>query len=163
SMRPDNPSAPFTLPEFLDYRRQTRTLSGLAAYANWSASLAGDAATERLTGLRLSANAFDVLGVAPAAGRLLHESDDRPEAPQVVVLSYALWQRKYGGSADVVGRTARINGAPFVIVGVLPAQFPLPFRDPDIITPLAPDRDPLWHVRSSVNFLRFFGRLNPGV
>ena len=57
SVRPDNPNAPFSLPEFIDYRSQTRTLSGLAAYANWSASLAGDGITERLQGARMSANA----------------------------------------------------------------------------------------------------------
>ena len=57
---------------------QARSLSGLAAYANWSASLAGDGITERLQGARMSANAFDVLGVSPAAGRLLDDSDDRP-------------------------------------------------------------------------------------
>jgi putative ABC transport system permease protein len=161
SVRPDNPSAPFTLPEFMDYRSQTRTLSGLSAYANWSASLAGDGVTERLQGARMSANAFDVLGLSPAAGRLLNDSDDRADAPQVVILSYRLWQRQYGGAADVVGKTARINGEPFVIVGVMPAQFPL-LPDVDVVTPLVPDRDPLRHVRSSVNFLRVFGRLNPG-
>ena len=63
SVRPDNPAAPFTLPEFMDYRSQTRTLSGIAAYANWSASLAGDNITEGLQGSRISANAFDVLGL----------------------------------------------------------------------------------------------------
>ena len=89
SVRPDNPGAPFTLPEFMDYRSRTRTLSGLAAYANWSASLAGDGITERLTGARMSANAFDVLGVMPAAGRLLNDSDDRADAPRVVLLSTA--------------------------------------------------------------------------
>ena len=68
SVRPDNPSAPFSLPEFMDYRSQTRTLSGLAAYANWSASLAGDGITERLQGARMSANAFDVLGVVACGG-----------------------------------------------------------------------------------------------
>jgi putative ABC transport system permease protein len=160
SVRPDNPNAPFSLPEFIDYRRETRTLSGLAAYANWSASLASDGVTARLTGARMSANAFDVLGLSPAAGRLLHESDDRPDAPHVVVLSHRLWQRLYGGSADAVGTTARINGESFVIVGVLPAQFPLPLREIDVVTPLAPDRDPLRHVRGSVNFLRVFGRLS---
>ena len=108
----------------MDYRSQTRTLSGLAAYANWSASLAGDGITERLQGARMSANAFEVLGVTPAAGRLLNESDDRPDAPPVVVLSHRLWQRQYGGSADVVGKTVRINGESFVIVGVLPAAVP---------------------------------------
>src|SRR5262245_32556260 len=77
SVRADNPNAPFTLPEFVDYRARTQTLSGLAAYANWSASLAGDGVTERLTGARMSANALDVLGVSPAAGRLLNDGDDR--------------------------------------------------------------------------------------
>jgi predicted permease len=162
SARPDNPDAPFSLPEFLDYRSRTRTLEGLAAYANWSASMAGDDVTERLQGARMSANAFDVLGVSPAAGRLLHESDDRADAPQVVALSHRLWQRRYGGARDALGGTVRINGESFVVVGVLPAQFPLPLRDVDVVTALAPDRDPLRHVRNSVNFLRFFGRLNPG-
>jgi putative ABC transport system permease protein len=162
SVRPDNPNAPFSLPEFMDYRSRTRTLSGLSAYANWSASLLGDGVTERLQGARLSANAFEVLGVTPSAGRLLNESDDGADAPPVVVLSYRLWQRQYGGATDIVGKTVRINSEPFVIVGVLPAQFPLPLRDIDVVTPLAPERDPLRHVRNSVNFLRVFGRLNPG-
>ena len=164
SVRTDNPNAPFTLPEFIDYRRRTHSLSGLAAYANWSASLAGDGLTERLTGARMSANAFDVLGVSPAAGRLLDDRDDRADAPRVVVLSHRLWQRKYGGAADMVGKAVRINGESFTIVGVLPSPFPLPppLRDVDVVTPLAPDTDPLRHIRSSVNFLRFFGRLHPG-
>jgi putative ABC transport system permease protein len=161
SVRADNPSAPFTLPEFMDYRSQARTLSGLAAYAYWGASLAGDGVTERLTGARMSANAFDVLGVGPAAGRLLVEDDDRPDAPAVVVLSFRLWQRRFGGSALAVGRTVRINGESYVIAGVLPPQFPWPLRDLDLVTPLAPERDPLRHARGSVNFLRFFGRLGP--
>ena len=162
SVRPDNRNAPFTLPEFLDYRTRARTLSGLAAYANWSASLAGDGITERLQGARMSANTFDVLGISAAAGRLLHESDDRADAPLVVVFSYRLWQRLYGGAADTIGRTVRINSQSFTVVGVLPPQFPLPLRDVDVVTPLAPERDPLRNARSSANFLRLFGRLNSG-
>src|SRR6266545_6197913 len=65
SVRTDNPAAPFTLPEFLDYRSRTRTLAGIAAYANWRASLAGDRITEGLQGARISANAFDLLGLMP--------------------------------------------------------------------------------------------------
>jgi predicted permease len=163
SVRSDNPAAPFTLPEFMDYRSRTRTLAGLAAYANWSASLAGDGITERFTGLRMSANVFDVLGARPAAGRVLNDGDDRPDAPRVVMLSYRLWQQRYGGAADVVGRSVRINSEPFTIVGILPAQFPLPLRDIDVVTPLVPEGDPLRHLRNSVNFLRFIGRLTPGV
>jgi predicted permease len=161
SVRADGPNAPFSLPEFMDYRSRTRTLAGLAAYANWSASLAGDGVTERFQGARMSANAFDVLGVGPAAGRLLNDSDDRPDAPRVVVFSHRLWQRRHGGAPDIVGRTVRINGESFLVVGVLPPHFPLPLRDIDVVTPLVPDRDPLRHVRNSVNFLRIFGRLGP--
>jgi putative ABC transport system permease protein len=162
SVRPDNPSAPFTLPEFMDYRSQTRTLAGIAAYTAWSASLAGDNTTEGLQGARISANAFDVLGLAPAAGRLLRESDDRPDAPKVTVLSYRLWQRRFSGAAGAMGSSVRLNGESFTIAGILPPHFPFPFRDVDVFVPLVPDRDPVRYVRSSTNSLRFFGRLNPG-
>ena len=98
SVRPDNPSAPFTLPEFMDYRSQARSLTGLAAYANWSASLAGDGVTERLQGARMSANAFDVLGVAPAAGRLLDRKRQSRRCaarrgPESSTLAAAVWWR----------------------------------------------------------------------
>jgi predicted permease len=162
SMRPDNPAAPFSLPEYLDYRSQTRTLSGVVAYSNWSASLAGDDITEGLQGARISANAFDVLGLTPAAGRLLRESDDRPDAPKVAVLSYRLWQRRFGGARGAVGKSVRLNSESFVIAGILPPHFPLPLRDIDVVVPLVPDRDPYRYVRNSPNFLMFFGRLNPG-
>jgi putative ABC transport system permease protein len=93
----------------------------------------------------------------------LNVSDDRRDAPQVVLLSHRYWQRRYGGAADTIGKAVRINGQSFVVVGVLPAQFPLPLQDVDVVTPLVPDRDPLRYVRSSVNFLRVFGRLNVNV
>ena len=163
SVRPDLAAAPFTLPEYMDYRQQTRSLAGVAAYANWSASMESKGVMERFQGARMSANMFDVLGVAPAAGRLLRDSDDRADAPAVAVLSYRLWQRLVGGGSEAVGRSVRINGESYVVVGVLPRRFPLPLRDVDVVVPLVPDRDPLRHVRNSVNFLRLFGRLNPGV
>jgi predicted permease len=163
SVRTDRPDAPFTLPEYLDYRERNRTLTGLAAYANWSASVASEGLTERLQGARVSANAFAVLGVTPAAGRLFTDADDRADAPAVVVISHRLWQQRFGGAADVVGRQLRVNGLPVSVAGVLPRHFPLPLPGIDMFTPLSPDRDPLRHVRSSTSFLRFFGRLAPGV
>jgi putative ABC transport system permease protein len=163
SVRPDNPAAPFTLPEYMDYRQRVQGLAGLAAYANWSASISVGDVMERFQGSRMSANVFDVLGVAPSAGRLLRESDDRPDAPAVAVLSHRLWQRLFGRDPGAVGRTVRINGEPYAIAGILPRHFPLPLRDIDVVVPLAPDRDPLRHERNSVNFLRFVGRLGPAV
>lgn len=163
SVRSDNPAAPFTLPEFMDYRDRIRTLSGFAAYANWRASLAGGEITEGLQGARMSANAFEVLGLTPVAGRLLRESDDRAGAPRVAVLSYRLWQRRFHGAADSIGSTIRLNNESFVIAGVLPPHFPWPLRDIDVVVPLVPEQDALRYVRNSVNNLLFFGRLNRGV
>jgi len=159
SVRPDNPAAPFTLPEYMDFRAQARTLTGIAALANWSAGLETDGVTERLQGARLSANSFDVLGVSASAGRVLQPSDDEPGAPLVAVISYGAWQRLFGGAAAIVGRPARINGDAYTIVGVLPRHFPLPLRGVDVVVPLSPDRDPNRFVRDSPNFLRLFGRL----
>jgi putative ABC transport system permease protein len=177
SIRRDNPNGPFTLPEYIDYRARTRTLAGLAAYGNWSASVepprdataaspergAGDGVAERLTGARMSGNAFAVVGVAPAAGRLLREADDEPGADRVVVLSYRFWQRRFGGATEAIGATVRINGGPYTVVGIMPPHVPLPLLDIDVATALQPDTDPLRHLRNSVNFLRFIGRLADGV
>ena len=163
SVRPDNPIAPFSLPEFMDYRSQTRALSGLAAYAYWRANFTGTDLNEGLQGARVSANLFDLLGVTPFAWRLLIDSDDRPYALKVVVLSYQLWQRRFSGAPGIVGTSLRLNGESFLVAGILPPHFPLPLRDVEVFVPLVPDRDPYRYVRSSTNFLRFIGRLNPGV
>jgi predicted permease len=163
SVRPDNPAAPFSLPEFMDYRALTRTLSGVGAYANWSASLDVGGRTERFQGARLSANSFAIFGVRASAGRLLGESDDALGAAPVAVLSYGLWQRQFGGAADIVGRPLRIDGQSVTVVGILPRHFPLPLQGIDVIVPLVPDRDPSRFARNSTNFLRLFGRLHDGV
>ena len=163
SVRSDNPSAPFTVAEFMDYRSQTRAMSGIVAFANWTARLAGDEITEGLQGARISANAFDVLGVTPAAGRLLHDADDQPSAAKVAVLGYRLWQRRFKGTAAAVGQSVRLSGESFVIAGVLPPHFPFPLREVDVFVPLAPELDPSRYVRNSANSLRLFGRLSPGL
>src|SRR5690349_17938916 len=69
---------PFTIPDFMDYREQNHTLEGLAAYGTWSANLTGRGEPERLSGMKISANAFDLLGVRARAGRTLHADDDTP-------------------------------------------------------------------------------------
>ena len=90
----------------------------------------------------MSANVFDVLGITPAAGRLLNDADDRPDAPLVAIVSHRLWQSRFRSSPGTSSARVRINGDSCVIVGVLPAHFPLPLRGIDVVTALAPDRDP---------------------
>jgi putative ABC transport system permease protein len=161
SVRPDRPDAPFSLPETMDYRERARTID-IAAYANWSATLATAGVAQRLQGMRISANAFQVLGVSPVAGRLLLPSDDDATAGHVVLVSHAFWQNELGGSRAAIGQTIRLNAEAYTVVGVLPGDFTLPLRDVDVVVPLQPDLDPRRHQRNSVNFLRLIGRLHDG-
>jgi putative ABC transport system permease protein len=162
SMTKDQPNYPFSLPEFIDYRERAKSLDALVAYTTWSAILGGTGSAERLQGIRISSSAFDVLGVKPAAGRLLNARDDDAAAARVAVVAFDLWQRRFGGRDAAIGTVALLNGEPFEIVGVLPRHFPLPGTI-DVAVPLAPDRDPSRAARRSVNLLRFIGRLRPKV
>ncbi len=163
SVRPDRNDAPFTLPEYIDYRDQTRTLDQLAAIATWNASLTGHGDAERFQGMRVSANAYQLLGIGAALGRTLVPADDDPGAPRVVVLSHALWQRRFGADPGLIGQKLILNGDSYEIVGVLPPASPPLLPGAELASPLSPETDPWRHVRTSVNFLRFVGRLKPGV
>jgi putative ABC transport system permease protein len=162
STRPEGRGGPFSVPELIDYRAQVRSLDQLVAYGPWNANLTGGGHAERLQGLRMSANAFEALGVRPARGRLLSPADDAAGAPRVAVLGHALWLRRFGGADGIVGQALRLNGESYLVVGVLPRRFPLPQRDIDVVVPLAAEADPARDVRSSASFLRFIGRLAPG-
>ncbi|MCI0355473.1 MAG: ABC transporter permease, partial [Acidobacteria bacterium] len=161
--RPDPGKYPFTLPDFIDYRDQNKSLAGIAAFANWSANLTDRGDPERFQGLRISACAFQMLGVEAVVGRTLLPADDTAGQQSVVVLSYGLWQRRFGADRRLVGDTLTLNGVSYTVVGVLPPQFLFPIREAELAIPLAPDADPLRSVRTSVNFLRAVGRLKPGV
>jgi predicted permease len=114
------------------YRRESKTLQDVAAWSDGQVNLTGDGDPERVAYGAVTANLFSVLGVAPLAGRVFVPQEDVPNGPQVVVLGYGLWQRRYGGDPAVVGRTIQINGRPYEIVGVMPAGFVLPtdFQNP---------------------------------
>jgi predicted permease len=158
SVRTDRPDAPFSLPEFMDFRARVRTVD-VGTYSNWSATLKTADLPQRLQGMRMSAHGMEILGARASAGRLLSAADDAPGADRVVVISYALWQRQFGGDSRIIGSGIQLNGETYSVVGVLPRHFPLPLDDVDVVVPLRPDRDPLRYARNSVNFLRLFGRL----
>ncbi len=163
SMRPDGIEYPFNLANFLDVRDCNDVMDDMAAYAGWNANLTGDANPERLLGARVTANYFQLLGVDSALGRTLTPEDDRAGSPKVVVLTWRLWQRRYAGSRDVLGKTIRLNGDAHVIVGVLPSRQTLRNGTADFAVPLSPDTDPYREKRNTTNFLRVFGRLKPGM
>jgi len=162
SQLPTNPRAPFSLPEFCDYRDQNTLFDGLAAVGSYNANLVDSGEPERVQGLRLSANIFQLLGVHPLRGRAFVAEDDALNAAPIAMISYGLWSRRYA-KENVVGRSVNLNGEPRTIVGVLPPDFALPNFESDVVVPLQPEGDPRRKIRTSVHFLRFVGRLKPDV
>jgi predicted permease len=152
-------------PDYRDYCARNRSLAGLAAHSAVALSF-NSATPERLIGDLVTGNYFSLLGVRPAAGRLLAEDDDA-----VAVISYGLWQRNFGGGASAIGAKVALNGYPFTIVGVAEEKFrgtvvSLPF---DVWVPLRTHAWTLGQLSSdilenrSAGWLLLFGRLKPGV
>lgn len=144
--------------DFIDWRRSTRTFAGLAAYAGGSFNLGDEGRpADRLSGTYISANGFDVLRAGVAAGRGFVDSDDQPGAPPVVILSHGTWVDRFGADPAVIGRTVRVNAAPAMVIGIMPAGFRFPVLS-DVWQPLAlfgaQPRD-----RRDVRRLAVFGRL----
>ena len=153
--------AAFALPMFLEISAARRTLDGVAAYFQWSANLteAGDA--ERLQAMRVTGNYFQVLGADVAVGRTLTTGDGRSAGASAVVISDGLWKRRFGGSTEVIGRTLRLNGEVFTVVGVLRPDFTFQIREAELAAAWAPEQDPR-RANPALSFLRVVGRLAPG-
>ena len=112
--------------EVVDYRRRARTLREVAAWGEGQVNLTGSGDPERVAAASVTANTFSVLGVSPAIGRVFSSTEDLPKGPNVVVLGYALWSRRYSADPSIVGRSIQIDGRPYEVVGIMPAGFLLP-------------------------------------
>jgi putative ABC transport system permease protein len=120
---PTTPHFPFSPADFRDYRDELRTFDGIAAYLRNDLQLGDAEAPEQLRGMQVTAGFFHLLGWRPALGRDFTVDDEIPGRDDVVVLSDALWRRRFSGDPAVVGRPVRLSGRMFRIVGVLPAGF----------------------------------------
>jgi putative ABC transport system permease protein len=159
SDQPGRDRTPFNVPDFIDYRDSTRTLSGFAGFFAHSANLSDEAAAERVQGIRATGNLFDVMGAHARVGRLLQPGDERPGAEPVVVLNEPFWMRRFGGDRAIVGRAIRLSSEEYTVVGVLAAGFAMPIRDVEFVLPFAADQDPRRGARNSLNFIHGVGRL----
>ncbi|MCI0436306.1 MAG: ABC transporter permease [Gemmatimonadetes bacterium] len=124
----------FTPPDFEDLVEQSRTLSASTALVGWGPNLTGTAEPERLAGQVVSPAFFDVVGVQPAMGRAFTAEEANADA-RVVVLSHGLWQRSFGRDRDLVGRTIRLNGEDFTVIGIMPEGFRPPLQRVDAWRP----------------------------
>jgi putative ABC transport system permease protein len=147
---------------YRELRSQNSVFTDIAAWGNntWPANLTGDREPEKLDGFQVSANFFQVLGLAPTQGRTFAAEEDRPGSNHVVVISHDLWQREFGGDPGVVGRSILLNGAPYEVVGVMPADFSFLLKT-DVWTTLgltaAAESD------RNNKYLQWMGRRKPGV
>ncbi len=117
---------------WLDWQSENHTLQGIAAWRTFTLTLTGVGDPLRLNAQLVSSEFFPLLGVPPLLGRTLSEADDQPNAPPVAVLSYQLWQRRFGGDPAVIGRVVQLNDRPAEIVGVMPAHFRFVYQDTDL-------------------------------
>jgi putative ABC transport system permease protein len=121
-------------PNFQDWKSASTSFEDMGAYHNFSINLVGRGQPQRLEGAAITANLFHLLRVQPVLGRLFSKNEDSPDAQQVLLLSYALWQTNFAGDQGVLGMTVRLNNEPYVIVGVMPKDFSFPNTNAQIWT-----------------------------
>ena len=148
---------------FRDFADRATTLETSAAIGFWQPTLSDGDNPELVPGLRVSATYFATLGVKPIRGRAFRPDEDVPGVPRVVILSHALWQRRFGGDPAIVGKPISIGGTPMEVVGVMPAGFE------DVAAP----QTQIWRVLGyavtdpyacrTCHHLRMVARLRPGV
>ncbi|HXT16385.1 MAG TPA: ABC transporter permease [Gemmatimonadaceae bacterium] len=149
-------------PDFIDYKRGMKTLSGLAAYTRGNATLTAAATPERVRAIRATEEFFPVLQVKPLLGRTFVSEEYGPRIAPSVVLSYGLWQRDFGGDRRVLGQRVQIEGVARTIVGVMPPNFAYPEARTDLWMPMQRFRVDSAGDRQN-NYLFMVGRLKPGV
>ncbi|QNI34067.1 ABC transporter permease [Alloacidobacterium dinghuense] len=156
-------------PDYFDWRAQNHTLSGIASYRGGNFTFFSNGETQHLESQVVSANFFQVLGVAPMLGRDFRWDEEKP-GNRAVMLSYGLWQSAFGSANDIVGRSIRLGDDDYSVAGVMPKGFQFPFATPapQLWVSIATDaydptgNDPATAQRGN-DSLGIIGRLKPGV
>jgi len=150
-----------TLHDYLDWREQQQSFTGVAAYYTGTVNLSGTEGPERFDGGFVSANLFEVLRMRPVLGTAFREGDDRAGAALTVVLGHALWTNRYAADPDVVGKSVIVNGEAATILGVMPEGFQFP-QDQELWVALRDNRATM-ATRGQGWWLNVVGRLRDGV
>ena len=158
-VRPGMDRQPLSLPDLADFKAESRALDAIVAAFGWSVNLTGVGDAERLQGMRVSPEYFEVTGAGVELGRTIQSPD---EHQPVALISHGLWQRRFGGARDVIAKTLVLNGEPFTIVGVLGSDFVSIVRDADIVAPFSASTDPRREGRTQ-GFLRVIARMKAAV
>jgi putative ABC transport system permease protein len=156
--------APVSAPGFVDYQRRARSIESMAVETNWAANLTGQGEPTRLQGARVTGRFFGTLQVPALTGRTLRPDEDSVGRDHVVVLSYGLWHRLFGGSPAVVGRSLSLNGESYEVVGVMPSGFrDAENRNVELWAPLAFRPEQLVDGDRTREYLNLVARTRVGV
>ncbi len=150
----------FAYPNFADCQRESRALE-MTAWRFTTATLSVPGPAENVSGRQIGANLFSVLGIPLFRGRTFRPEEDRPGGVPAAIISYALWQRRFAGSAGALGQPLVYDGKSYTVVGIAPAGFQLDQGDADVFTPLSQDAVPYLQNREAHRFL-VWARLRPG-
>jgi putative ABC transport system permease protein len=154
----------FSLPNYRDLKTRSRTLAEVALFDSGGKgyNLTSGGEPEQVSGLRVTASFFRVLGVSPLLGRVFTDDEEQTGPARVVVLSYGLWSRRYGADPTLVGRTIAMDGQAYTVVGVMPASFQFQFWSGERQLWVPPGWTAGDQDRGSHSFI-CLGRMKPGV
>ena len=159
---PTAPRVNISYADYVDWKRLNIVLNSLDVYNMWNDLLTTPTGTEPVLGVRVSAGFFRTLGVKPTLGRDFRQGEDAVGGPNLVMLSYGTWQRRFGGRTDVIGQSMMLSGATNTVIGVLPKDFQFaPSSDAEFWSALKPDTD--CEKRRDCHNLYGVGRLKDGV
>ncbi|MGA8578586.1 MAG: ABC transporter permease, partial [Bryobacteraceae bacterium] len=148
---------------YLDWREQQRVFAAMTSMYPGGHCDLGEAPALHVPCIQVEANFLATLGIVPATGRDFRPEDDRPRAPKVALLSYAMWQARFAGDPGAVGKTILVDDAPVRVIGFLPRNFEMPqLGDADVLLAEQLDERAARAPNSTV-FLRTFARLKDGV
>ena len=155
---------PFSAPNYFAWKEQNRMFVDMAAADPYAgASLTGDGNPERVSVMRTTANYFSVLGVSAQIGRTFAEGEDQNGHEHVVVLSHEFWERRFAGDPDIIGKTIRLNGAGYEVIGVMPAKFVLQSFQAQVWMPVVLEEGLQSAAARENRNLFLFARLKPDV
>ncbi len=168
---PNFKNGSISYPNFVDWRRMNTTFSSMAAYRSVGFNLSGNGEPERLHGEMISAGFFEILGVNPLMGRTFSQDEDRLGANPTVMITEALWKRKFGSRPDIIGQRMVLNDVGRTIIGVVPSSFHLRIQNfqrggplNEVYAPVGEYNEPKFYdARGSGWGLDAIGRLKEGV
>lgn len=120
---PLGPRFHLSYPDYIDWKRENKVFTSLNVFAPFGFMMKTPDGLRQTDGARVSAGFFRTLGVEPVLGRNFYDGEDRPETPRTTLLTYAAWQKRYGGNPKILGQSVILDGDPYIIIGVLPRDF----------------------------------------